>query len=630
MGSKNVKGWCSGSYKSDYSPGPQKGVPYDWGGFDTIAGFDEDIADGYGAGSHSWHGVLECTTGVDCSGFVSRCWETTKKYGTATINEVSHSISKGEMLGGDAWNKPGSHIVLWVGKSADGGPIFYEASGSASKVRLNSAASWSYLEGYSPIRYDDFDQQTGPTMIGGTVSAPIVISAFPFHHEADTTKSASDVFDTYSCAAGTGEKGPEVVYKVELVSNGTLVATVSDSSSVDVDVQLLKTPSSADCIARDDTTVKASLSAGTYWLVVDSWSDSSGISYGGKYALDVTFSNQAPPLQPGSGTFSNPIPIEGFPFHDERTTSGALSDVANAYACAPEKGEKGPEVVYRFTVTVAGKVKATVVDGSGVDVDLHLLWAPEPSACLARHDTKFEVAIEPGTYWIVADTWSDSDGDEYPGPYALDVSFASDTPCVPACAGKQCGWNGCWGWCGTCKSGELCQAGVCVSSNTCGDGKCEPLDGEKCDTCFPDCPCGCGQTCLSGVCALTACAGRNCGPDGCGGYCGQCAETDYCDKGTCAPLSGTLPKIEPCEGPACESPENEGDRPPPEGWDEDAISPDGWPAIVVEDPRKTSRAGSGSCSSSAGSAGGGAMLLALLAIAALGVKRDRLKGKAGE
>ncbi len=621
MSVKNQKGSCTSSYKSDYTPGAQKGVPYDWGGFDTVAEFDQKIADGYGAGSHSWHGILSCTTGVDCSGFVSRCWELSEKYSTSTIGEVSHSIAKKDLVSGDAFNKKGSHIVLWVGTAGDGGPIFYEASGSASKVRLNSSASWSYLNGYSPIRYNGFTVESAPGMTNGTVSNPIVISTFPSHHEADSTQSASDVFDSYSCAAGTGEKGPEVVYKVQVPSNGTLTAAVSDGTAVDVDVHLLKSAASNACIARGDNKVTATVAAGTYWLVVDSWSDASGISYGGKYSLDLTLSTEAPPAPPGAGTFQNPILIEAFPYHDDRTTSGAASDVADSYTCAPEKGETGPEVVYRFTVTVPGTVTVSVVDKTGVDIDLHLLWAADPAACLVRADKKIVQAIDPGTYWLVADSWSDSSGKQYAGAYALDVGFSSTTPCTPACAGKQCGWNGCWGWCGVCKSGHLCQDGLCVASDSCGDGICEPAAGEKCNTCFPDCPCGCGQTCISGLCTLTVCIGRGCGPDGCGGYCGQCAETEYCDKGVCTPLAGTLPKVITCEGDECESPENEGDRSPPPGWDD--VEGDGNGSFVVE--------GEQSSSSGGGCNAGGrpaSLLMLLLALGLLPAMRRRSQVRA--
>jgi hypothetical protein len=68
--------------------------------------------------------------------------------------------------------------------------------------------------------------------------------------------------------------------------------------------------------------------------------------------------------------------------------------------------------------------------------------------------------------------------------------------CTPACAGKQCGDDGCGGSCGTCPPGSGCVAGTCA---------CQP-----------------------------ACSGKTCGPDGCGGSCGSCQAGQTCSGGSCA------------------------------------------------------------------------------------------------
>ena len=103
MATVNETADCSSSYESDYTPGTYMGVPYDWGGYVTIDEFDEQIAEGLGAGSHSWHGILSCTTGVDCSGYVSEVWET-GHYATSTIDAVTTDISASALERGDALN----------------------------------------------------------------------------------------------------------------------------------------------------------------------------------------------------------------------------------------------------------------------------------------------------------------------------------------------------------------------------------------------------------------------------------------------------------------------------------------------------------------------------------------------
>jgi MYXO-CTERM domain-containing protein len=58
--------------------------------------------------------------------------------------------------------------------------------------------------------------------------------------------------------------------------------------------------------------------------------------------------------------------------------------------------------------------------------------------------------------------------------------------------------------------------------------------------CDLDNPCtGCGEACIDGACQFLACDGKQCGPDGCGGFCGECAVGQFCDLDQC---SATLPR----------------------------------------------------------------------------------------
>lgn len=90
---------------------------------------------------------------------------------------------------------------------------------------------------------------------------------------------------------------------------------------------------------------------------------------------------------------------------------------------------------------------------------------------------------------------------------ALAACDASDgDACVPACAERACGDDGCGGSCGTCGAGLRCDAAF---------------------ACVPD-----GSGCVP------ACGGRACGEDGCGGSCGVCGTGLACDAGgACASAS---------------------------------------------------------------------------------------------
>ncbi len=144
------------------------------------------------------------------------------------------------------------------------------------------------------------------------------------------------------------------------------------------------------------------------------------------------------------------ISITGFPFVDDNDTTGKPA-LFNGYSCAPAVNEAGPEVIYRVAIDRPGDLTVTVTDGSGVDIDIHLLLACDPAFCVVRNDSTFTVAVEPGTYLIVCDTWTGSGGTQYPGPYALQVAF-SPTPgdtVSPRPVGDSLRWDGAteaWRW----------------------------------------------------------------------------------------------------------------------------------------------------------------------------------------
>lgn len=144
-------------------------------------------------------------------------------------------------------------------------------------------------------------------------------------------------------------------------------------------------------------------------------------------------------------------------------------------------------------------------------------------------------------------------------------------PCVDVCEGKECGDfkapddGDCD--CGTCTDGFYCnEDGMCIEESTSCDDLCSDLDcgmAEECDCgecgenetctdneCIPDVidPCAdacegqeCGDDngCFCGVCTFGQCVGGacacvpncgeiECGPDGCGGSCGECPGSQVC------------------------------------------------------------------------------------------------------
>jgi hypothetical protein len=118
-----------------------------------------------------------------------------------------------------------------------------------------------------------------------------VIPSFPYSHDADTSTSTMDDFDAYACAPSTGEMGPERAYMFTLSEAGTVLAMIDDGATAgtDVDVHLLDGVTSDDCLRRGHKGVSANLGPGTYYLLVDSWSDGTMASFEGPYTLQVRF-----------------------------------------------------------------------------------------------------------------------------------------------------------------------------------------------------------------------------------------------------------------------------------------------------------------------------------------------------
>jgi len=128
------------------------------------------------------------------------------------------------------------------------------------------------------------------------------------------------------------------------------------------------------------------------------------------------------------------VKIESFPFsHSANSEDGTrLFDFDSSDTCKPNSGdEKGGEIVYSLIVSEEGVIKASITDGSGVDIDIHLLSSLDEKDCIARHDREIDEVIAPGTYYIVADSWRSSGGTIYEGDFEINVDFTPSVDDAP-------------------------------------------------------------------------------------------------------------------------------------------------------------------------------------------------------
>ncbi len=122
------------------------------------------------------------------------------------------------------------------------------------------------------------------------------------------------------------------------------------------------------------------------------------------------------------GSPCNPIVIDSFPFRHEGDTSLAAIAEANWYSCAPSTDEAGPEVHYEIRLPAASRLSLALEEGSGVDVDLHVLRSADATSCMARANTTLETALGAGTWRLIVDTFR-----TYEGAYVLTVDAAEPT-----------------------------------------------------------------------------------------------------------------------------------------------------------------------------------------------------------
>lgn len=147
-----------------WEPGvPAKGMAYKWGGFDTPKTFMEGLENGKKAGdiANSYKirnddaAVSQGSVGVDCSGFVSRCWGLCKPVSTRDLPTISRPVTWEELRLGDILLKRG-HVVMFVARK-ENVIIGYESGAFPSWRVRRFAMTLNFMknDGYSPWRYQN-------------------------------------------------------------------------------------------------------------------------------------------------------------------------------------------------------------------------------------------------------------------------------------------------------------------------------------------------------------------------------------------------------------------------------------------------------------------------------------------
>jgi hypothetical protein len=120
------------------TPVAMHGVPYDWGGNDSLERFDDKIKRGFVAGNIGgtfWTaGSRRVTAGVDCSGLVSNVWHLDHHAGTYELPDLTEPVAQLQhMRLGDVLLLPDHHVALYREQ--------VDLDGASIGIRVTEAAS---------------------------------------------------------------------------------------------------------------------------------------------------------------------------------------------------------------------------------------------------------------------------------------------------------------------------------------------------------------------------------------------------------------------------------------------------------------------------------------------------------
>jgi hypothetical protein len=135
-----------------------RGIPYCWGCHGSLSQIRAKFDKGVLAGNVcTRNNPRTDVAGVDCSAFVSATWGLAQHFTTLAIPTIAKPLPNAwDMLPGDALNKPGSHVVLFLRFTQDKKAEVMEASPGACNGRVcRNVYPLSALlaRGFVPVRF---------------------------------------------------------------------------------------------------------------------------------------------------------------------------------------------------------------------------------------------------------------------------------------------------------------------------------------------------------------------------------------------------------------------------------------------------------------------------------------------
>ena len=180
---------------------PYDRLAYCWGGFDPPSGFKNRVeygfvpAGGQGTSKYGWI-ASNYIAGIDCAGFVLRCWGINSYSTWQQLKNISIGIDPSKLKRGDWLNKPGHHQMLY--ESGDiHCPNVYESTSDYHDPNHYPGVQHNYNRDtkneyypYSPFPQFDTEDPADGEVINGTVS-DLDISVYIYGRGDFTTDNVS-------------------------------------------------------------------------------------------------------------------------------------------------------------------------------------------------------------------------------------------------------------------------------------------------------------------------------------------------------------------------------------------------------------------------------------------------------
>ena len=140
-------------------------MPYKWGGFDSLESFEAGIKKGKAAGDMynpekrrlGGAAVSSNAVGIDCSGFISRCWKLPTKQSTNSLPSLCTKLqSTSDLKAGDIMDDAGGHVILfakWLDDQKIRAFNSMEASPYCKVISSTYDVRLIALAGFQPLRY---------------------------------------------------------------------------------------------------------------------------------------------------------------------------------------------------------------------------------------------------------------------------------------------------------------------------------------------------------------------------------------------------------------------------------------------------------------------------------------------